>query len=215
MYAMNEEKVYIFDMDGTLADSMPVAVEIVLDLLRQNKIPYPNDIVKTLTPLGFKGIAKYYVEALGVPLSSEEILSWFMEKLGRAYAEEIPLKPTVRQTLLALKQRGVRLCVLTGSPHSFTDALLKREGIYSLFERVWSAEDFGLSKSDGQIYRRVAQELGVGVENLLLIDDGLEVLKAARAAGVQVLGAFDEYSASVEELRAVAEEYIFELSQLL
>ncbi len=212
---MNEKRVYIFDLDGTLADSMPTAVKIVLSLLDEKGIAYPDDIVKTLTPLGFKGIAKYYAEILHVPMPAEEIFAWFLEKLQRAYDEEISLKSTVKQTLIDLKRRGARLCVLTGSPHSFTDALLKREGIYSLFERVWSAEDFGLPKSDGRIYQKIARELGVATEELLLVDDGLEVLKTAKAAGVKIVGAYDEYSASLEELREVAENYIFELSQLL
>ncbi len=216
MYEMNEEKVYIFDLDGTIADSMPIAVEIVLSLLREKGIVYPDDIVETLTPLGFKGIAKYYAEVMGVPMSEEAIFQWFMRKLERAYAEDIPLKKGAYKALEGLKARGVRMCVLTGSPHIFTDPCLKRTGIFEAFERVWSAEDFGMLKSDERLYHAVAHALGVAVENLLMIDDGVNVLKTAKAAGTRTVGVYESYSKAAEkEIKALVDKYVYSLEELL
>ena len=58
------QKVYIFDLDGTLIDSMPVGIGIVLGFLKEKGISYPDDIVATLTPLGYKGSAKYIADHL-------------------------------------------------------------------------------------------------------------------------------------------------------
>ncbi len=215
MSALNA-KIYLFDLDGTLVDSMPVAVRIVLSLLEEKGIAYPDDIVKTLTPLGFNGVAEYYETQMGVPMRKEEIFRWFTEKLERAYAQEIPLKKGAKETLVTLRERGIRCCVLTGSPHIFTDACLRNAGVYDLFERVWSAEDFGLLKGDTRIYEEVAKALGVRTESLLVIDDGINVLRTAKKAGARTVGVYDEYSAAEERAcRAVADGYVYALTELL
>ncbi len=218
MSALNQllqNKICIFDFDGTLADSMPMAVQIVLSLLDEQGISYPADIVKTLTPLGFKGISKYYAQTLGVPMQPEEIFQWFTEKLKVAYATQIPLKEGVKEVLLGLKKQGIKTCVLTGSPHIFTDPCLQRTGIFDLFDKVWSSDDFGILKSNPRIYEEVAKVFDVKVSDLVLIDDGLEVLKTAKGAGVTTIGAYDAYSASVEELKNTAENYLISLLELV
>ncbi len=215
MKVKTEGKVYLFDFDGTVADSMPIAVDLVLSFLREQGISYPDDIVKTLTPLGFHGIARYYTERFGVELPPQEILAWFMRKLATAYAEEIPLKPTAKETLTALKDRGARLCILTGSPHLFVDPCLKRTGVFDLFEYVWSTDDFGMVKSDPAIYRAVAEKMNVRAQDLLVVDDGLQVLKTAREAGAYAIGAYDRYSATEEELQMTSDEWVYTLAELL
>ncbi len=219
MSALNEklaDKIYLFDLDGTLANSMPTAVQIVLSFLDERGISYPDDIVQILTPLGFNGAAEYYSKQLGVPLSPEKIFEWFGKKLALAYATEIPLKERVAETLNALKERGVKMCVLTASPHLFTDACLKRTGVYDLFESVWSAEDFGLLKGDTKLYEAVAKKLNVHPSDLVMIDDALNVIKTAKAAGLATVGVYDSYSVKEEaEMLQTADRYVRTLFELL
>ncbi len=212
---MNTNKVYIFDLDGTLVDSMPIAVRIVLSLLDEQGISYSPAIIKTLIPLGYQGIAEYYANELGVQRTAKEIFAWFMQKLSASYDGEIRLKPTAKGTLFEMKKKGIRLCVLTGSPHRFVEPCLRREGVFDLFERVWSTEDFRLSKGDGRIYEQAALLLGVQTSDLVLVDDGIHALKAAREVGVTAIGAYDRYSATKEELDEAAERWVYELAELL
>ncbi len=212
---MNNEKVYIFDLDGTLVDSMPTAVRIVLSLLDEQGISYSSDIVQTLTPLGFRKISEYYVNVLGVRLSPKEVFEWFMDKLTFSYEREMRLKNTAKETLEEMKRRGIRLCVLTGSPHRFADPCLRREGVFDLFERVWSAEDFGYSKADPRLYEEVAKALGVALTDLTLVDDGVHALKTVRAMGITAIGAYDAYSATEAELAAASDRWVYELAELL
>ena len=208
-------KIYIFDLDGTLVDSMPLALKIVLDFLTERDIAYPDNFVKILTPLGFKGIAKYYVEEMGVKLSPEEIYACFEKSLQKAYAEQISLKPNVKATLERLRARGDRLNVLTASPHAFTDACLKNNGVYDLFENVWSSEDFGVLKSNPKIYSMAAERLNASVAECIMTDDNLYVLETAKAAGTQTIGVYDEYSADdKEKMQRIADEYVNDFSEI-
>ena len=208
-------KIYIFDLDGTLVDSMPIAFNIVLDFLIERNISYPDNFVKILTPLGFRGIARYYAEAMGVQLSSEEIYACFEQSLQNAYEKKIALKPNVKTTLERLRARGDRLNVLTASPHAFTDACLKNNGVYDLFENVWSSEDFGCLKSNPKIYHMAAERLNTSVGKCIMTDDNLQVLETAKAAGAQALGVYDEYSADdTEKIQALADGYIHDFSEI-
>ena len=210
------KKNYIFDLDGTLVDSMEPAVKKVLSVLDEYGIPYGKDIVEILTPLGFKGIAKYYAETLGVPLTPQEIYANFTEKLTEVYAREISLKSGVEETLRRLKERGASLNVLTASPHIFTDACLKNNGVFELFDNVWSAEDFGFLKSDERMYPKVARSLFADVSDCVMVDDSIHVIKAAKRAGMCTVGVYEETAKEHEaELRKIAGGYAKEFSDLL
>ncbi len=211
-----QNKVCLFDFDGTLGNSMPTMVEILFGFLTEYNIPITSELANKLVPLGFAGMAKYYQEELGVPMPKEEILQTFMRRLVKAYEERICLKPTVKETVKALKEAGFRLCVFTASPHIFIDPCLKREGAYELFDKVWSVEDFGLTKGEETIFVEAAKRLGVKVEDLAVIDDSLTVLKTAKAAGATTVGVYEPTMEKLqEEIRATADFYITEMSQLL
>ena len=155
--------VYIFDFDGTLVDSMPKWTQQFIDILEGENIPYPDDFIKTITPLGSVGTAEY-CRTLGVGKTVDEILEIVNENLYREYAEIIPAKDTVTDTLYKLKEKGNKLVVLTASPHERLDICLERLGIYELFEKVWSCDDFIYKKSEPEIYIEAARRLGVELD---------------------------------------------------
>ena len=210
------QKVYIFDLDGTLIDSMPTGVGIVLGFLDKKGIPYPDDIVTRLTPLGYKGSAKYIADHLTGGYQVEQIYEYFKAETLRAYGETIPLKANVKETLEQLKARGCCLNVLTASPQLLTDICLKRLGVYDLFENVWSIEAFGLSKADEAIYVEAAKRLGVDPTECIMADDNLNVLKTAKKVGMATVGVYDDSSKDVmEEMRAIADKYAVDFADLL
>lgn len=210
------QKVYIFDLDGTLIDSMPVGIGIVLGFLKEKGIDYPDDIVTTLTPLGYKGSAKYIADHLSGGGQLEQIYEYFQAQTLRAYGETIPLKAHVKETLEGLKAQGYRLNVLTASPQLLTDICLKRLGVYDLFDNVWSIDAFGLTKADEQIYIEAAKRIGVTPEECIMADDNLHVLQTAKKVGMATVGVYDESSKDVmEEMRAIADKYVVDFADLL
>jgi len=210
------KEIYIFDLDGTLIDSMKPAVRKVLEVLDEYGITYPDDIVKTLTPLGFRGISVYYAESMGVPLSPENIYEIFEERLAKVYKDEIPLKEGAEEALRKLAARGASLNILTASPHKFTNPCLQSLGVAHLFDNIWSSEDFGLLKSDERIYGAVAQRLQVNIADCTLVDDSLRVLTTAKKAGMKTIGVYDETSADNEkEIRQTANGYVYKLTEML
>lgn len=206
---------YLFDFDGTLVDSMPYYVGVMKKILDDSHISYGSDLVKIITPLGFVGTAKYFV-SMGVPMTEDEMIRKMHALAYRAYAEAVPAKKNVVETLKILKSRGASLNVLTASPHETLDVCLKRLGIFDLFDNVWSCEDFSTTKADPEIYKMAAEKIGVSVNEILFLDDNFNADKTAKSAGMKVFGVYDDTSREYEaEIRAIADGYIRDFSELV
>ena len=208
-------KTYLFDFDGTLVDSMPTYSAIMLQILDNNHIDYDSDLVKIITPLGYKGTAQYFI-SLGVSMGQDELVKLMQEHAVQEYTYRIPAKKNVIPVLKQLKNQGADLNVLTASPHAMLDPCLKRLGIFDLFTNIWSCDDFNTTKSDPTIYVMAAQRMGVPVEEVLFIDDNYNADRTAKAAGMQVCGAYDESSKEyVQEIKDIADYYIYDFLELL
>lgn len=208
---------YIFDMDGTLIDSMPTYSHILRYYLDTNGLRYSSDLIKTVTPLGFDGTANYFIEHLGLKKTKQEMERDFKAAMLDAYTYEIPAKPCVSEALAALSAAGHHLHVLTASPHITVDPCLARLGLTPFFDHIWSSDDFsGLVKADPEIYGVVAERLGVAPADCIFVDDNLGAVTAAAKAGMHAYGIYDPSSEEyVEEMKKVAEKYIYHFAELL
>ena len=205
---------YLFDFDGTLVDSMSTFVNILLKLLDDNNIEYGDDIVKTITPLGGVGIAKYF-RSLGLNMTDEEFLKFAVKASLDEYTNHIPAKADVIEVLKKLKYEGANLNILTASPHIQLDPCLKRLGIYDLFTNIWSCDDFNTTKTDPEIYRMAAEKIGVPIEEILFLGDNYNADATAKSAGMKVCGVYDSFSEEyVDEIKAICDHYIYDFSEL-
>ena len=205
----------LFDFDGTLVDSMPVWGGVHTDMLKEFGIDVPNGFVNKITPLGNKRASEYTI-SLGVPLTLEEYLSRQHTVLLYEYGERILLKDSVKETLVSLKEQGHSLNVLTASPHRYLDPCLIRNGVYDMFEHIWSIDDFGLTKDNVQIYKEAAERLGANVSDCVFFDDNVTAVKTSRASGMKSVGVYDDTSAELEdEIRSSCDLYIYKFSELL
>ena len=207
---------YLFDFDGTLVDSMPTYVSVMLRILNENDIPYERDIIKIITPLGYVGTAKYYKEALGLKLPEDEIIRKMNEYAYLEYANNIKAKSNVTDVLRQLKKGGADLNVLTASPHSVLDVCLKRLGIFDLFTNVWSCDDFKTTKADPKIYVLAAEKIGRPIREILFLDDNYNADKTAKSAGMSVCGVYDESSKEyTDEIKGISDHYVNNFLELL
>jgi len=208
---MKSEKkaIYVFDLDGTLVDSMPYFTKGILSIPDEEGIAYGDDLIKILTPLGYTKGAEYYVNVLGIRDSVENIVARITEKLVFEYSNNIRLKAGVGDYLRRLHASGARLFVLTASPHVVTDVCLQRNGVFDLFEQVWSVEDFALSKSDTRIFFEVAKRIDCLPCDVHYFDDSLIALENATAAGFDTFGVLDSHSdAEIARMRALSHHYV-------
>ena len=202
---MNKKKIYVFDLDGTLVNSMPRYEAGMLSILDEAGIAYGDDLIKIITPLGYTKTAEYYINELGLDDSVANIVSKMENKLVYEYSNNIFLKPGVNEYVRRLHAEGARLFVLTASPHIVTDVCLKHNGIYDLFETVWSVEDFGLSKSGTELFYEVARRIGCKRDEINYFDDSLIALKNAKKSGFITYAVYDRHEP--DEIEIMKKEY--------
>lgn len=193
-------KIYVFDMDGTLIDSMPRFGGAMLSILDEENIPYGDDMLNFITPLGYVNTAKYY-QTLGVKGSVEDIVNRMQEKLVYEYTNNIKLKPFVKEYLEGLKGEGASLSVFTASPHIVTDICLKNNGVFHLFDNVWTVDDIGLPKSETACFEKLAARLNCKVRDINFFDDNMIAITTSHKAGCNTYAVYD--SQTDEEIESI------------
>ena len=207
-------RAYLFDFDGTLVDSMPTFAGVMLRILDEHAIPYGDDIVRIITPLGYQGTAEYF-RTLGISATVDELMDTMNRYACAEYERSIPAKETVAETLRAMRARGDSLSVLTASPHQALDPCLQRLGLWELFDHVWSCDDFQTTKADPRIYEMAAERMGRSVADVTFVDDNVNAVKTAKAAGMRAIGIYDDSSKEyIEEFRASADGYVMRFAEL-
>jgi len=177
--------------------------------IEKNNIKYSADIIKCIATLGDLGTAKYFQEILGVKLSVDEMIKQMDAYALPKYQDVITLKAGVADYLRMLKENNCSIHVLTASPHKMLDVCLKRNGIYNLFDNVWSCDDFGMTKSDVKIYVQAVKRIGVNIEEAVFFDDNINAVKTAAKAGLFTVGVYDKSGEEyTEELKEISDLYI-------
>lgn len=212
----NMKKICVFDLDGTLVDSMPGFTSGMLSVPDEEGIPYTDELIGILTPLGYRGSAEYYVNSMGVKDTVDNIVSRIEKKLVREYSENIILKPFVMDYLKKLYSEGARLFVLTASPHLVTDVCLKRNGVFDMFEAVWSVDDYGLNKSGTELFFKVAERIGCDVSEINYYDDSPIAIFNAGKAGYHTYGIKDRQRAEeIDRLKEISDVFVSDFSEML
>jgi HAD superfamily hydrolase (TIGR01509 family) len=200
----------IFDFDGTLVDSMPTWAGVHINMLKSHGIEVPEGFVETITPLGNRKASEYTI-SLGVNLPLSEYLEKISKILCYEYLNNVPLKSNVCEFLNSAYKAGHTLSVLTASPHLYVDDCLKKLGVYSLFSKVWTIEDFNLTKAQPEIYVEAARRLLADVSECVFFDDNYTAIKTAASAGMKTVGVYDDSSRSYKaQIEKIADYYITE-----
>lgn len=206
----------VFDFDGTIMDSMPDWAGKMLHLLDAHQVQYPADIIRTVTPLGDGGSARYFIDVLGLDMTPQAIQAELDAYALPKYRDSILPKAGVVSLLDALRSAGVPVCILTASPQHMIRPCLARNGLTEYFDFAWCCDDLGMKKNQTEIYAKTCAELGTLPENTLFFDDNLLALSTAAKAGMLSVGVYDDTSAADEEaIRAVTVRYLHSWDELL
>ncbi len=176
-------KAAIFDMDGTLIDSMDVWSRIDQVFLTKRGIEVPDDYADSICALGFRGTAEYTVKRFGLADSPEELMAEWSAMADDEYAHRIMLFPGAREVLLELRRRGVRLFIATALTEKMYLPCLRNNRIDGLFEKVFAVDELGISKSEAEFFRRICAETGLRPGECAVFDDAPAAVAAAREAG--------------------------------
>lgn len=211
-----KKKIYFFDMDGTLVDSMQWGWEkVILKYLDDRSIKYPDTIITDLVTKGFMGIANYYVNVLGVKEDPQALYDYFMVSLDDMYLYEYPEKPGATEAIKRIREKGYGVNVISGSPLRFVIPCLKRLGLYDLLDNVFSLEEFGYTKSDKELFLKLAERMETDPADCVVIDDSVNAIKTAKSAGFQTVGIYESIVKNTwDEMGRVADKTVMSFHDL-
>ena len=198
----------VFDLDGTLTDSMHIWNEAPKALVRRFGGAPPEDLAEQLKEMGRLEASEYMTKTFRLPCTPQEIMDGVNELVTRAYREQVPAKPGAAALLDRLKRLGVPCGIATASEAFQARDAMVRLGLWDHFLFAFSALQYG-SKTGPELYFAAARSLGTAPEHTLVFEDALHAARTAKEAGFLVAGVYDPSAqADQEALRAVCDWYL-------
>lgn len=199
----------IFDLDGTLVDSMWVWREIDEEFLEPYGVKVPDNLQKEIEGMSFTETAQYFKKTFSLPMSVEELKTLWNRMAYEKYSLEVPLKDGVLDFLRYMKEEGLKVGISTSNSKELLMAVLESLGIQEYFHVIKTGCEVGKGKPFPDIYLKVAQELQVKPEDCLVFEDLPAGILAGKAAGMKVCAIKDDFSNHmIAEKKQLADYYI-------
>lgn len=213
---LDNMKAVIFDLDGTLVDSMWMWHAIDVEFLGEYGYECPEDLHRVIEGMSFSETVVYFKERFLLPLSLEEIKDVWTRMSIDKYRYEVPLKPGAREFLELIKKKNIKCGIATSNGRELVDTVLHSLGIEGYFQAVTTACEVKAGKPEPDIYLYVAGQLGVEPADCLVFEDIPAGILAGKRAGMKVCAVEDEFSRLLKkEKMDLADDFIEDYFQIL
>lgn len=206
----------IFDLDGTLVDSMWVWKQIDLDYLKSKGYSLPENLNSEICHLSFTQTANYFKKRFNLSDSIDDILNDWHKLAYNHYSKNIKLKDGVREFLDELKRKNIKIALATSNSHPLLEVCLKNNEIYGYFDSITTTDEVPNGKNCPDVYLLAAEKINVTPNECIVFEDILPAIKGAKAANMTVVAVHDEHSINdLEEILKIADKYINSYLELI
>ena len=206
---VDNSKAIIFDLDGTLIDSMNVWSDIDKEFFKMHDLPFEEDYQKEIGHKGLKEIAAYTKTRYNLKESEDEIVTIWLDMAKEAYAYKIPLKEGVKSFLEYLQSKNIKMGIATSNSLELTELVLKHHDIYKYFSKVVTVNELKTNKGSPDIYLHISDSFGLVPSECIVFEDLLTGIRTAKKAGYKAVGVKEISSLDKEkEIREIADLYI-------
>lgn len=198
----------IFDLDGTLLDSMGMWMNVIFDYLRTvERVPKPG-LMDTLSTMSLAQAAEFCRQDYALPFSVEQIVAEILKQIEHFYTYDAKPMPHVQEFLQELAAQGVRMCVATASDHALIERALRRCGMAHYFSQILDCIEVGHGKDEPIIYRQSLTHLGTPKEKTVIFEDATHAIETAKRDGFLVASVYSPYEQDPERVRTLSDVHI-------
>ena len=206
----------IFDLDGTLVDSMWMWESIDIEFLTARGLEMPENLKYEIEGISFAQTADYFIKRFGLKDTPQELMKIWNGMAYEKYCKEVPLKPGAKQFLDLLKEKGIRVGIGTSNSYELTIACLKAHDILEDIDYILTSDEVPNGKPAPDIYLMVAEHFNVAPEHCMVFEDIPNGMRAAISAGMKVCGVEDEFSTEQNPLKKeLSDYYIISYEEIL
>lgn len=205
----------IFDLDGTLVDSMWIWKQIDIDFLGKRGISFPDDLQKEIEGMSFTETAHYFIERFNLNEPLEAVQEEWNEMARIYYKTHIKLKEQVRPLIDLAKMRNIKMGIGTSNSRELLEEVIHAHDIKHYFETTRTSCEVEKGKPSPDIFLKVADDLGIKPSRCLVFEDTHAGVLAAKNAGMYVIAVYDPLSEPyIEVIKRDADAYIYSFKEL-
>lgn len=206
----------IFDIDGTLADSMWIWTNIDDLFLAKYNLKEPEGFHKGMEGKSYSETAQYFLDLFPeLPHTRQELEDEWHEMAFELYTKELHLKKGAYAFIQKMHEQGVKLGIATSNSRELAEGVLKNNGVLEYFDAVWTADEAMAGKPAPDVYLKAAESLQVAPERCLVFEDVPNGILAGKRAGMKVCAVDDPFSKPQEALkRELADYYIQDFDEV-
>lgn len=204
----------IFDLDGTLLDSMWVWHEVDRRFLERRGIPLTKDYQQALLNLHFDTAATYTIERYHLTQTPEEVMAEWLDLAKNMYNHEVQLKPDAYAYLKELHEKNISIAIATSCLKELYFRCLERYGIHDWFDMIVETGELGYAKDNPLVYQTILDHWQIQPQECLVYEDVLMAVNTAKKLGCQVIAILDNASMNHwEEIKEIADDSINDFTQ--
>lgn len=216
MSTFENVKAAIFDLDGTLVDSMYVWNKVDEDFMKKRGIEVTEEYAQQVRSMFFETAAVYTKQKFDLSESVEEIMQEWLDMAHEEYACNVPSKPYAYVLLKKLRQRGILLGLATSNNPYLLKPCLENNGMSGMFDCICYTSEVGMNKSNPEIYLYTAEKLGVLASECIVFEDIIEGLKSASSVGMKTIAVYDKANEKqMDEIKITADRLIYNYEELI
>lgn len=185
------KKAAIFDMDGTILDSMAMWGELDIKYMSDMGITPKPDFHRVVTSMTLPMASEYIASEYPVPYTAQEVYNQILDMADSFYRNELLIKGRVRDLISRLNADGIKMMVATANEYEMSRAALERNNIYKYMEDVVTCTMAGANKERPDVFLLAAQKMNASVDECIVFEDSLYAIKTAKNAGFTVVGVYD------------------------
>lgn len=204
---LKDIKAVLFDLDGTLVDSMWVWRDIDIEYLGRFGLSLPDELQSEIEGMSFSETAVYIKNKFQIPDSTEQMKEEWNQMAWDKYEKEVPLKNGAIEFLRYCREHHIKLGIATSNSRELVDNVLKARGISDYFTCVVTGCEVEKGKPAPDVYLEAARRCKVAPEKCLVFEDIVPGIMAGKNAGMKVCAVEDAYSLHQKEEKQKAADY--------